>query len=128
MNQLAHFLAESANFNADGTFTVFRGGIAEVRAGGFPAPFRCVVVTRLQLDASEAAILHQLRIEVQFDGQTMGPGLTQPFATNPVTGSPAYANIITNFNIALAGPGELVFVANLDDVGLPLLRLQVVRV
>jgi len=127
VKQLAHFLAEKANFNSDGTFTVYRAGITELRAIAFPALCQFSLITRLELDEGEAAGLHHLHVDVQFNGTIAGNGMEIPVAVQVVPGRPSYANAIGNYSLAVPAVGELLVVASFDEGGLPFLRLHVVH-
>ncbi len=54
-------LAEAATVHPDGTFSLIRGGLNEIKASGFPAPFRGSLVVRVVAEPSEAGP-HDFRI------------------------------------------------------------------
>jgi hypothetical protein len=130
MKQLAHFLADSANFNQDGTFTVFKGGITEIQAMGFPSMAKFVVVTRLEFTMPEAAKLHQLQLNLTLPDGSHVSGQRQPIAVRvtDVTAPRIYANVIGQLNVGLAQAGELVIAGEVDGQRLPLLFLTVRKV
>ncbi len=123
MKVQAHFLAESANFAADGTFTVFKGGVTDLNAHGWPALSKVAVVTRLELTHEEASQLVELTLRISFEGQEMTVA-RQPLAVK--AGDPAkpvYVNSIIELGFPLMGPGRITIEASVNDMGLPLLYL-----
>ncbi len=124
MKVLAHFLAETANFASDGTFTVFRGGIDQVQSDSFPALVRLVLVTRLELTREEARVLNELFLEVEHEGHLMGPRFGQPLAVRvPDKQKPIYVNSIAQLNIIIPSAGVTVFKAAINEGILPWLYL-----
>lgn len=121
----AHFLSDSANFNDDGTFTIYKGGISDVTAAGFPTMCKFVMLTRIELEADEAESMHDLALDVYFNGTPMGPTSHQPIAINAPSGQPVYSNTISQFQLVVVSVGEILFAATYDDIALPLLRLHV---
>jgi hypothetical protein len=121
---LGHFLAETANFSSDGTFTVFRGGIDQVQSDAFPALVRLVLVTRLELTRKEARVLNELFLEVEHEGQVMGPRVGQPLAVRvPDQPKPIYVNSIAQLNIVIPSAGVTIFKAAINEGMLPWLYL-----
>jgi hypothetical protein len=124
MKVLAHFLAESANFASDGTFTVFRGGIDQVASDAFPTLVRLVLVTRLELTRDEARVLNELFLEVEHEGTLMGPRVGQPLAVRvPDHEKPIYVNSIAQLNVVIPSPGVTIFKAAINEGILPWLYL-----
>lgn len=130
MKLLAHFLADSANFNQDGTFTVFKGGITEINAASFPTLSKFVVLTRIEFSPDEASKLHQLQLHITLPDGTHVSGQRQPIVVRVAEQSPqrAYANVISQMNIGLARTGDLVIAGELDGERAPLLYLVVRKV
>lgn len=123
MKVQAHFLADSANFAADGTFSVFKGGITELNAPSWPVLTRFVVVTRLELTQEEASQLVELTLRIWF-GDREVTTTRQPLATKPGDPSkPSYVNSIAELGFQLPGPGRITIEAAINDTGLPLLYL-----
>lgn len=118
----AHFLAESANFGADGTFTVFRGGITEVNAPIWPALIKVCVLTRLEFDFEESQGLKELTQRITFNGNEMGRG-KQPIALKVDRNKPAFANLIGILNLVIPGPGRITIESWVGEYALPLLHL-----
>ncbi len=123
MKVQAHFLAENANFNADGTFTVFKGGITDLNASEWPAFSRFAMITRLELSHEEASQLVELAIRISFEGQEISV-VRQPLAVKAIDPEkPHYVNSIVELGIPLPGPGKMTIEASVNDRGLPLLYL-----
>jgi hypothetical protein len=121
---LAHFLAETANFASDGTFTVFRGGIDQLASDGFPAFARLVLVTRLELTRQESRVLNELFLEVEHEGHLLAPRVGQPLAVRvPEQEKPIYVNSIAQLNIVIPSAGVTVFKAAINEGILPWLYL-----
>ena len=119
----AHFVAESANFASDGTFTVFKGGIDQMAAPGWPALTRLALITRLELDADESHRLIELQVRILFQGVQVGAS-RQPLAVRPApVGGRSYVNSIANLNLGLPGPGVITIAASVNDEALPLLYI-----
>jgi len=119
----AHFLAESANFASDGTFTVFKGGIDQLASPGWPVFTRLALITRLELDAGESRRLLELHVLVLFQGVQLGAS-TQPLAVKAApVGGRSYVNSIANMNLGIPGPGVITIAATVNDEALPLLYL-----
>jgi len=127
---LAHFLADSANFSQDGTFTVFKGGITEVLANGFPTMAKFVVVTRLEFTPEEASNLHHLQLHLTLPDGTHASGARQPIAVRVVDPNAprTYANVISQMNVGLARAGDLIIGGEIDGEGLPLLYMSARKV
>lgn len=101
----SHFVAESANFVADGTFAVFKGGITDLNAQGWPAFSK--IVTRLELTREEASQLVELTLRISFEGQEMTVA-RQPIAAKvPEISRPMYVNSITELGFPLPGPDRV---------------------
>jgi hypothetical protein len=129
MKLLAHFVAESANFGQDGTFTVFKGGITDINSPGFPTMGRIVVITRLEFSVVEAAQLHEMVVRLSLPGGKTAEAPRQPIAIRVDPTKPrSYANVITQLGIGIEQPGELVISASIDGEALPLLYLTAIRV
>ncbi len=123
----AHFVAESANFASDGTFTVFKGGIDQVASPNWPALTRIAIITRLELDPQESRRLIEMQLRVLFQGVQMGSS-TQPLAVKPVpVGGRSYVNSIAYLNLGIPGPGVITIAATVNDEALPLLYLMVTQ-
>jgi hypothetical protein len=124
----AHFVAESANFASDGTFTVFKGGIDQFASPGWPALVRLAIITRLELDARESRRLMEMQVRISFDGVQMGAS-TQPLAVKAApAGGRSYVNSIANLNLGIPGPGVVTIAATVNDEALPLLYLTATKV
>ena len=129
MKSLAHFLAEAANFNADGTFSVYNGGITDLNTPGFPAFGKVTILTRLELSEDEAKQLNEMRVRISYEGKELGMA-RQPLAT-PTKVDPAkpiYVNSIANLNLMAPGPGRITIEAWVNEMALPLLYLTAVQV
>ncbi|MHB1523592.1 MAG: DUF6941 family protein [Candidatus Dormibacteria bacterium] len=124
----AHFLADSANFNDDGTFTVFKGGINRLTASAFPTLARFVVVTRLEFDQEEASELHEVGLTVSLGYTQLAPTKVNPIALQRAVVGPCFANVISQFSLVVPAPGELVLAATVDDIGLPSLHLDIAAI
>jgi hypothetical protein len=123
----AHFVAESANFASDGTFTVFKGGIDQMASARWPALTRLAIITRLELDAEESRRLVEMQVRVLFQGVQMGAS-TQPLAVKAApVGGRSYVNSIANLNLGIPGPGVITIAATVNDEALPLLYLTVTQ-
>lgn len=123
MKVQAHFVAESANFAADGTFAVFKGGITDLNAQGWPAFSKVAIVTRLELTREEASQLVELTLRISFEGQEMTVA-RQPIAVKvPEISRPIYVNSITELGFPLPGPGRVTIEAMVNEARLPLLYL-----
>lgn len=123
MKVQAHFLADSANFGADGTFAVFKGGITELNSSDWPVLARMAMITRLELTHGEASRLVELTMRLSFEGQELTV-VRQPLAVKP--GDPArpmYVNSIVELNFPVPGPGRLTIEAAVNQAGLPLLHV-----
>jgi len=125
----AHFLAESANFGSDSTFTVFRGGINELRAPAWPTLLRVSIITRLEFDSEEATRLNEIsqRITFEADGTSHVMAQTrQPIAVKGADPSQsAFANLIGNMNLVVPAPGKITFETMInDEERLPLLHFH----
>jgi len=119
----AHFVAESANFAADGTFTVFKGGIDQMASPRWPALTRLALITRLELDAEESHRLIELQLRVLFQDVQMGAS-TQPLAVKAApVGGRSYVNSIATLNLGIPGPGVITIAATVNDEALPLLYI-----
>jgi hypothetical protein len=123
----AHFPAESANFGADGTFTVFKGGITDINASGWPAPARVAIVTRLELTIEEAQELVELTLRLSFEGRELAL-IRQPLAVKADPSKPIYVNSIAELNIGVPGPGRITIEAAVNEMGLPLIHLQAIQI
>ncbi len=120
----AHFLADSANFSADQTFAVFKGGITEIQALGFPTLAKFVVITRLEFDKGEAERPHRMVTEVTFPTGKRAEGPPQLIALRFDPDQPrAFANVITQMNVVFEEPGEVKIRTQVDGQSLPLLYL-----
>ena len=123
----AHFVAESANFASDGTFTVFKGGIDQMASQSWPALTRLALITRLELDADESHRLIELQVRILYEGVQMGAS-TQPLAVKAApAGGRSYVNSIANINLGIPGPGVITIEASVNDEALPLLYLTVTQ-
>ena len=123
----AHFVAESANFASDGTFTVFKGGIDQLASARWPALTRLALITRLELDAEESHRLIELQVRILFQGVQMGAS-RQPLAVKAAPiGGRSYVNSIANLNLGINGPGVITIAATVNDEALPLLYLTVTQ-
>jgi hypothetical protein len=119
----AHFLADSANFASDGTFTVFKGGIDQMASQGWPALTRLALITRLELDAGESHRLLELQVRVLFQDVQIGASI-QPLAVKAApVGGRSYVNSIANINLGIPGPGLITIAATVNEEALPLLYL-----
>lgn len=119
----AHFVAESANFASDGTFSVFKGGIDQMASPNWPALTRIAVITRLELDAEESHRLVEMQLRVLFEGIQMGTS-RQPLAVKAAqAGGRSYVNSIVNMNLGIPRPGVITIAASVNDEALPLLYL-----
>lgn len=127
MKVQAHFPAESAGFGADRTFTVFKGGITELNAPGWPALARVAIVTRLELTVEEAQELIELTLRISFEGQELAL-VRQPLAVKADPSKPIYVNSIAELNIGVPGPGRITIEAAVNEVGLPLIYLQAIQI
>ncbi len=128
MKMLAHFLAESANFASDGTFTVFKGGITEINSPGWPAVTKIVIITRLELDLEESRKLNELELRITFEGHEMSRS-RQPLAVKvPEPGKLSYMNSIGMLNLIIPGPGTITVEAYVNRMALPLLHLTAVQI
>lgn len=117
----AHFIAESANFASDGTFTVFKGGIDQMASHSWPALTRLALITRLELDADESHRLIELQVRILYEGVPMGAS-TQPLAVKAApAGGRSYVNSIANINLGIPGPGVITIAASVNEEALPLL-------
>jgi hypothetical protein len=124
----AHLLAESANFATDGTFTVFKGGITEAFAPGFPTLVKVALLTRLELTADEAADLIELHLQILLEDKPVAPEVHQPLAvTVQDPAKPVYVNSIAELGLAMAGPGRLTIAARINEMPLPLLYFFVAQ-
>jgi hypothetical protein len=129
----AHFLAEAVNFAQDSTFTVFKGGITQVTTSQppssvAPALVRFMVLTRLEFSIEEAASgLHQLQMSITLPDGSQHTGPLQPIAVKvaDISLGRVYANVLTNMNIVVASPGDIIVAGLIDGDALPLLYLQV---
>jgi hypothetical protein len=120
----AHFLADSANFSADQTFAVFKGGITEIQALAFPTLAKFVVITRLEFDKGEAAKPHRMQSDITLPTGQHVVGPPQLIALRADPNQPrAFANVITQMNAVFEIPGELMIRAQIDGESLPLLYL-----
>lgn len=125
----AHFLADSANFSADQTFTIFKGGITEIQALGFPASAKFVVITRIEFDQEEAVHPHRMTTSVTLPTGELRSGPAQLIALKVDPRNPrAFANVITQLNAMFERPGDLIISTQVDDQRLPLLYLTGRRV
>lgn len=106
MNLRAALLAQDAVQNQDGTFMIWRGGINKLQASSLPAPFRLVLLLRLEADAEEAHRLHHLGLRVVLDGQEH-PWQEGPLAFKvPESPDPnSYLNLLVNLNAVFDRPG-----------------------
>ncbi len=129
MKSLAHFLAESANFDAEGTFTVFKGGITDINAATWPVVTRVALITRLELDYREATReVHEMRLRILHEGRRMGAVVRQPIAVNvSEENKPIYVNAIAALNLLVPGPGRITIEAWVNEMALPLLYLTAVE-
>jgi len=119
----AHFVAESANFASDGTFSVFKGGIDQLASPNWPVLTRIAVITRLELDANESRRLVEMQLRVLFEGVQMGTS-RQPLAVKAAAaGSRSYVNSIVTMNLGIPGPGVITVAASVNDEALPLLYI-----
>ena len=123
----AHFLAESANFASDGTFTVFKGGITDVGSPMWPVMTKVAIVTRLELDSDESRRLVEMRVRVTHEGQGMGQARTPLAAKAAQPGQPSYVNSILTMNLIIPGPGRLTIAASINEEALPLLYIEAVQ-
>lgn len=125
MKLLAHFLADSANFNQDGTFTVFKGGITDTLAAGFPTMAKFVVLTRIEFTPGEASKLHQLQLHITLPDGSHVSGQRQPIVVRLADPNAPhlYANVISQMNVGLARGGDIVIAGDLDGEHLPLLYM-----
>ena len=123
MKVQAHFFADAANFNADGTFTVFKGGITDLNSSAWPAFGRFAIITRLELSYEEASRLVELTIRISFEGQELTV-TRQPIAVKAVRQEkPHYVNSIVEVGIPIPRPGRVTVEASVNGAGLPLLYL-----
>lgn len=121
----AHFLAESANFASDGTFTVFKGGIDQIASPAWPVITRLAIITRLELDPNESRRLLEMQVSILFQG-IQGPITKQPLAVKAApAGGRSYVNSIATLNLGIPGPGVFTIAATVDEQALPLLYLTV---
>ena len=125
----AHFLADSASFNADQTFTIFKGGITDIQALGFPTLAKFVVITRIEFDQEEAARPHRMTTTVTLPSGELRSGPAQLIALKADPKNPrAFANVITQMNAVLERPGDMIISTRVDDEGLPLLYITARKV
>jgi hypothetical protein len=123
----AHFVAESANFASDGTFSVFKGGIDQMASTNWPALTRLALITRLELDAEESHQLIELQVRILFQGVQLGAS-RQPLAVKPApAGARTYVNSIANMNLGIPGPGVITIAASVNEEALPLLYLTAIQ-
>jgi hypothetical protein len=123
----AHFVAESASFGADGTFTVYKGGITDLNATDWPALSRLAIVTRLELTHDEAAHLIELTLRFLHDEIQLGQA-RQPLAVKVMDPTkPVYVNSIAETNLVIPGPGKITIEAAVNEKRLPLLYLWAVQ-
>ncbi len=125
-----HFLADSANFNADQTFTVFKGGITVVQALSFPTIAKFVIITRLEFDANETKKPHSMQSELTLPGGRHVTAPAQLIALRPPEppGTRAFANVISQMNVLLEQPGDVRIRTQVDGESLPLLYITGVKV
>jgi hypothetical protein len=130
MKLLAHFVADSANFNTDGTFTVFKGGVSDLHAPGFPALCKVAVITRLEFTVDEAAALHEMQLNIALPGASMIIGSRQPIAVKvtDVARGHLWSNVIAEMTLLVPQPGEVVISGDIDGQALPLLFLTALKV
>lgn len=123
----AHFLADSANFASDGTFTVFRGGINEVNSPAWPILLKVASITRLEFTPEEATKLNEYTQQITFEGQGRSHVMAQvrqPIALKVLPGKPIYANLIGNLNLIVPGSGRITIQTLINDEALPLLHFE----
>jgi hypothetical protein len=126
MKCLANFLAQSGSYNTDKTFTVFKGGVTEVGAPGFPSAGQIALITYLELIPEEAHGLVELQLRISLDGREIIPLVRQPLALNPIEGDrPIYVSSIAQIQLVFPGPGKMTFETSINGIGLPLLFLYV---
>ncbi len=128
MKVQAHFVADSANFAADGTFTVFNGGVTDINAQAWPAFGKVAILTRLELTIEEASQLIELSLRISFEGREVASS-RQPLAVKVLRADrPIYVNSIIELGLPLPGPGRITIEAAVNGIGLPLLYLYAQQV
>ncbi len=127
MKVQAHFVADSALFAVDGTFTVYRGGITEMRSATWPVMSKLAIITRLALEPDEVSGLIEVRLRFLHENQLLGEA-GQPIAARvPDPARPVYVNSIVELNMGIPGPGTITIEATVDDKRLPLLYLWAIQ-
>ena len=127
IRQHAHFLADDAGYNADGTFWVKRAGITDMNSAGWPAGARFYLVTRLELDVEAAAQLHHLSVRVWHSEAGEITSWKQPVAAKVTDATRStYINLQTLLQFAVPSPGVIGIAAAIDDIQLPIVRLVAV--
>lgn len=85
---------------------VWRGGINKFQTTALPAPFRLVLILRLEADEDEAVRLHHLGLRVvhagrEFPWQQSPLAFKEPEAPDPHS----YLNLLATLNLVLDRPG-----------------------
>jgi len=107
-------LAERADRHADGTVTIFKGGIARIQAPEFPLLFDASVVVFFRGDDGDGGS-HELQVHrLDQDGKNLLPDLKAKFDMEIVDGF-GVGNTIANLRaLDIKTPGNYTFVADMD--------------
>ncbi len=123
MKSLANFIAQSASFNTDSTFTVFKGGITELQAPAFPSFVQLALMTYLELTHEEANDLVELQIRISHEqvGEIVPP-IRQPLNVKIMRPDrPIYVSSVAQLNLIFPAPGKMTFETAINKISLPLL-------
>jgi hypothetical protein len=122
IHQQAHFLADSAQVNPDGTFSVQRAGITDISAQSWPALARLTLITRIVMDVEDAAHLHQMSFRIWHETEGELTAWRQPVAAKVVdVNRPISLNVVGNLEFRVPGPGKIGIETTIDDMRLPML-------
>lgn len=102
----AHLIAETAQFDSDGFFTIIRGGLTGVKSSGFPFPYKFSILTRLLLTEKEASKLVVLNSIISFEGREIAT-VDQPLAVKVTNPNQIFVNAIGNIQLLIDAPGKL---------------------
>ncbi|HEX6509818.1 MAG TPA: hypothetical protein VF221_19500 [Chloroflexota bacterium] len=127
MKLLAALLADAALGIPDGTVMIWRAGITETQATGFPTALSFALVVRLEADREEVATLHRFSLRIEHEGRELVPWSPSPLVVKapPPSEPRAYINIVINLRFVVPSEGEG-FIESVvdDDINLPRLYFR----
>lgn len=126
MKLQAHFIADTAQFDTEGFFTVIRGGMDMVYVPTFPALLRFSILTRVWLTPDEAEGLVEMATRMTFNGKEFA-NTRQPLNVNRTQPARIFINAVSNVQMGLTEVGLIQIEAGISGRALPLLELPISR-